>query len=163
MLASRGTQLSWFMYTFASLNLCCWWRWRSQDSSVGIVTRLLVGRPRGRSCIPSKGKTDAHLYSLQTEIHPSYPIGLAVERPGREADHSLPFRAEIKNGWAEPFLRSRQLSSYSGASQLLMEPEGYVPCTQEPSTGPCLTSDQSSLYHPKFHFNIIDPPTSWFC
>jgi hypothetical protein len=29
-----------------------------------------------------------------------------------------------------------------------MEPEGSVPCSQEPSTGPYLESDESSSYHP---------------
>jgi hypothetical protein len=28
-----------------------------------------------------------------------------------------------------------------------MEPEGSLPCSQEPSTGPCPESDQSSPYH----------------
>jgi hypothetical protein len=38
---------------------------------------------------------------------------------------------------AEPFLTSRQLCSYSRTFQHFMEPEGSVPCSQEPSTGPC--------------------------
>jgi hypothetical protein len=29
-----------------------------------------------------------------------------------------------------------------------MEPEGSLPCSQEPSTGPCPEPDQSDLYHP---------------
>jgi hypothetical protein len=37
---------------------------------------------------------------------------------------------------AEPFLRSRQLCSYSKISQNLMEPNGSLPCSQEHSTGP---------------------------
>jgi hypothetical protein len=37
---------------------------------------------------------------------------------------------------AEPFLRSCQLCSPSGAPQHFMEPEGSIPCSQEPSTGP---------------------------
>jgi hypothetical protein len=37
---------------------------------------------------------------------------------------------------AEPFLRSRQLCSYSRSSQHFMEPECSSPCSKEPSTGP---------------------------
>jgi hypothetical protein len=37
---------------------------------------------------------------------------------------------------AEPFLRSRQLCSYSRTYQYFMEPDGSLPCSQEPSTGP---------------------------
>jgi hypothetical protein len=44
-----------------------------------------------------------------------------------------------------------------------MEPEGSLPCLQEPSTGPFPEPDQSSPFHPilsKIHFNIILPPMS---
>jgi hypothetical protein len=37
---------------------------------------------------------------------------------------------------AKPFLRSCQLCSHSRTSQHFMEPEGSLPCSQEPSTGP---------------------------
>jgi hypothetical protein len=45
---------------------------------------------------------------------------------------------------AVPFLRSCLLCSYSRTSQHFMEPEWSLPCSQEPSTGTCPESDQSS-------------------
>jgi hypothetical protein len=54
--------------------------------------------------------------------------GLASDPLSEEVDGS--------NQYAEAFLRSRHLSSYSRISQQFMEPEGSLPCTQEPSTGP---------------------------
>jgi hypothetical protein len=63
----------------------------------------------------------------------------------------------------EPFLRSRQLCSYSRTSQHFMEHVGSLPCAQELSTGPYPETDQSNPYHfiLKVHFNIVHPPTSW--
>jgi hypothetical protein len=48
----------------------------------------------------------------------------------------------------EPFLRSCQLCSPSGTSQLFMEPEGSIPCSQEPSTGQYPEPYQSNPLHP---------------
>jgi hypothetical protein len=62
---------------------------------------------------------------------------------------------------AEPFLRSCQLCSYSRTSQHFKEPEGSLPCSQEPSTGPYAGPDRCSPYHPissllsKIYFNIV--------
>jgi hypothetical protein len=54
----------------------------------------------------------------------------------------------LTNYGVEPFLRSRQLCSYSSISQYFMESEGSLPCSQEPSTGPYPQTDQYSPYHP---------------
>jgi hypothetical protein len=57
-------------------------------------------------------------------------------------------------------VRSRQLRSYLRICQHFMEPEGSLPCSQEPSTDLYPEPDQSSPYHPilsKIHFNIIHP------
>jgi hypothetical protein len=46
-----------------------------------------------------------------------------------------------------------------------MQPEGSLPCPQEPSTGPYPEPDRSNSYHPilsKIYFNIVHQPTSWF-
>jgi hypothetical protein len=63
-----------------------------------------------RGWIPSRSKI--FLYSTQTgsEVYPaSYPLGYrglsrGAKRPGREADHSSPSSAEVKNSGAIPSL-----------------------------------------------------------
>jgi hypothetical protein len=76
----------------------------SRDSSVSIVTRLRVGQPEldfrpGLRCFSLR-------YSVQTGsgAHPALSqlvprVSPWVKRPGREADHSPPPSAEVKNAW----------------------------------------------------------------
>jgi hypothetical protein len=47
---------------------------------------------------------------------------------------------------AEPFLRNRQLCSYSSTFQHFMEPEGSLPCSQEPSTGNNNNNNNNNLF-----------------
>jgi hypothetical protein len=64
---------------------------------------------------------------------------------------------------AEPFSRSRHSLSHSRISQHFMEPEGSLPCSEEPSFSPCHEPNESDPYRPilsEIHFNVILPPTS---
>jgi hypothetical protein len=69
--------------------------------------------------------------------------------------HALHANTGITN-----FMELSQSRSYSRISQRFMIPEGSLPCSQEPSTGPYPKPDRSSPSHPfylsKIHFN---PPT----
>jgi hypothetical protein len=47
-----------------------------------------------------------YLVSCEYEINP-FPAG--KERPGRDADHSLPFSAEVKNEWELYYLYLKRL------------------------------------------------------
>jgi hypothetical protein len=49
---------------------------------------------------------------------------------------------------AESFLRRCQLCSHSRTSRHFVELERALPCSREPSTGPCPEPDQSIPYHP---------------
>jgi hypothetical protein len=79
----------------------------SRDSSVGIP--MGYGWTVGFR-FPAGARDFSLLHSVQTEsvAHPaSYPVGTGgggrfhgVKHPGREADHSSPSRAEVKNGGA---------------------------------------------------------------
>jgi hypothetical protein len=45
-----------------------------------------------------------------------------------------------------------------------MEPEGSLPCSQQPTTGHYPEPDQANPSHPilsTINFNIVHPPTSW--
>jgi hypothetical protein len=78
------------------------------------------------------------------------------------------FHASLLTYGAESFL-SRQLCSPSRTSQHFTEPEGSIPCSQEPSTGPYPEPYPSNPLHSmpsylsKIHFNIVHSSTYWSC
>jgi hypothetical protein len=81
---------------------------REPDSSVGIATGYgLEDQGGGGSSSPGRVKIFSLLYIVQTGsgVHPtSYKMGTGgsfpeVKRQGREADHSPPTSAEVKNMW----------------------------------------------------------------
>ena len=61
------------------------------NSSVGMLTRLLVGRPKNRGLISCKGEIRFSVFqNVQTgsEVHPaSYSAHAGLKRPRLEADH----------------------------------------------------------------------------
>jgi hypothetical protein len=50
----------------------------------------------------------------------------------------------------QPFFRSRQLCSHSRTSQHFMEPEGSLPSSEEPSTGPYPETNKSNPQHASY-------------
>jgi hypothetical protein len=77
-------------------------------------------------------------------LRSSGPLSYSVNSPPSEG--SVPWSREATE--REPFLRSCQLWSYSRTSQQFKEPEGSLPCSQEPSTSPCHQPDRSSPHYP---------------
>jgi hypothetical protein len=70
---------------------------RSQDTIVGIVTRLQAGLSRVQ--IQSGESNFSHLQYVQTSSQP--PIQwVAGFQPGHEVDHSPPSSTEVKNEWS---------------------------------------------------------------
>jgi hypothetical protein len=51
-------------------------------------------------------------------------------------------------------LRSLQSFTYLRISRYFIEPEGSLPCAQEPATGPYPQPDESSPYYPILFLNI---------
>jgi hypothetical protein len=87
-------------------------RWDSRDTLVGIATGndlggrgLITGR--GKRCFSSSQRSD-RLWGTRNFLSNGYRgLFLGVKRPGREADHSSPSNAEVKNGGAQQIIKSR--------------------------------------------------------
>jgi hypothetical protein len=79
----------------------------SQDSSVCTAPGYGLD---GRGSIPGSGKIFLLFKPPRPALGPIKPpiqwvlgaVSTGVKRPGREADHSSPYRADIKNGAAIP-------------------------------------------------------------
>jgi hypothetical protein len=77
---------------------------KARDSSVGTATRLRAGRSGFKGSSPGGAENLSLHHRIQngSGVHsPSYAIGtralfLGAKRPGREADHSPPSSAEVK-------------------------------------------------------------------
>jgi hypothetical protein len=74
----------------------------------------------------------------------------------RIAKKILTYNPVLTHG-AEPFFRSCPLCSYSRTSHHFMEPEGSLPCSQEPSTCPHAEPD----YNPIRRRNVWRPQLRW--
>jgi hypothetical protein len=83
----------------------------------------------------------------RTNCFPSFLLGSTLLL-------STLFSLSLTHG-AEPFLRSCPLCSHSRNSQHFMEPEGSLPCSQEPSTGLFPEPDQSNPHHPPLKATAI--------
>jgi hypothetical protein len=87
--------------------ICTWWFvwiWNIQTS---IVTAFKINntssRVDGRGSIPGRGKRFFLLHSIQAGFgahSASNPMGTKGSFPGGEADQSLPYSVEVKNGGA---------------------------------------------------------------
>jgi hypothetical protein len=94
-----------------------------------------------------KGKIVSVLYAMKMDaiVEVQLHAFLASDINGGDCWESKPY---LLTYGAEPFLRSRQLCSYSRTSQHFKEPEVSSPCSHEPSTGPYPEPDRSTPSHP---------------
>jgi hypothetical protein len=94
--------------------LCAWSEWSSiwdRGNEIVLTGRACRTHRRGDKCSIDGMVTDSgkkYLPSITLFMNPvpaSYPVGTRgplprVKRPGREADHSSPSVAEVRNAWS---------------------------------------------------------------
>jgi hypothetical protein len=87
-----------------------------QEISDSLVNALLAGRSRGLDSIHAGIRDFLISIKSRSALGPhsfSYKLGTKVKWQGREANHSLPYSAEVKNGGAVSSLP--HISSWHGA------------------------------------------------
>jgi hypothetical protein len=111
----------------------------SRDSSVGIALGYGLDDRGSRVRFPARLGIFHFTSASRTALEPTQPpiqwvsgaLSLGVKRPGREADHSPPSSAEVKNAWSytsTPPIRLHGvvLSEAQGQLYLLLERNWYV-------------------------------------
>jgi hypothetical protein len=77
----------------------------NHDSSVSIVTTLWAGKPGDRDSIPDRIKRAFFCPKYSDQLwcprsllfNRGHELSSGVKRPGREAEHSTPYNAKVKN------------------------------------------------------------------
>lgn len=83
-----------YVTSLIKLTPCIW------GSSVGIVTRLGAGRSKDCGSTPDRNKRFVFCKASRSALGPTQPdLQSGTNRPGREAGHSPPSNARIKNAW----------------------------------------------------------------
>jgi hypothetical protein len=86
--------------------------YKSRDSSVGIALGYVLTDRGIRVRFPVGLGIFLFTTASRTALEPTQPpiqwipraLSLGVERPGREADHSPPSSADVKNAWSYTFI-----------------------------------------------------------
>jgi hypothetical protein len=110
------------------------WRWKDYCWQIHLQTKLVLPATSVRSVIL------AHFVAIIRNAHRCHILNLIFW------EHWLNVNHHSLNHGVEPFLRSRQLCSYSRTPQDFMEPKSLLSCSQEPSIGPYPEPDQFNPY-----------------
>jgi len=114
----------------------------SRDSAIGTVTRPSNGRPKNGSSIPIVGKT---WFSLLKQLgHNQPPIPLVA---AREADHSPPSGAEVRNAWGHT-----STFPYVSKVQCLTEQDSFFPSPLSRTQTIHITYSQFRVFNPILNY-----------